>query len=71
MNNYFFTYLFTYTISPLDQFEIIDFISITAPILANLHISLTNIALYLIISSFIILTLNFLATNYNRLVFNK
>ena len=71
MNNYLFTSLFTYTISPLDQFEIIDFISITAPILANLHISLTNIALYLIISSFIILTLNFLATNYNRLVFNK
>jgi F-type H+-transporting ATPase subunit a len=43
--------------TPLDQFEIRDYISIDLPILGNLHISLTNIALYLIISFFILIIL--------------
>ena len=58
-------------ISPLDQFEIRDLLSIDAPILGNLHISITNIGLYLIIGVFFILTLNILSTNYNRLVGNN
>ena len=37
------------TSSPLDQFEIRDLFSLDAPILGNLHISLTNIGLYLTI----------------------
>lgn len=56
--------------SPLDQFEIRNLLSLDAPILANLHISLTNIGLYLTIGVLIALTLNILATNYNRVVYN-
>ena len=58
-------------ISPLDQFEIRDLLSIDAPILGNLHISITNIGLYLMIGVFFLLTLSFLSTNYNRLVGNN
>ena len=56
--------------SPLDQFEIKDFFSINAPILANLHISLSNIGFYLIIGVLITLILNMLGTNYNKIVSN-
>ena len=58
-------------ISPLDQFEIRDLLSIDAPLLGNLHISITNIGLYLMIGVFFILILNLLSTNYNRLVSNN
>ena len=40
-------------------------------VLGNLHISITNIGLYLMIGVFFNLTLNFLSTNYNRLVSNN
>ena len=58
-------------ISPLDQFEIRDLLSLDAPILANLHLSITNIGLYLTITAFICLALNFLATNYNKVTANN
>jgi F-type H+-transporting ATPase subunit a len=58
-------------ISPLDQFEIRDLLSIDAPILGNLHISITNIGLFLMIGLLFILVLNILSTNYNRLVGNN
>jgi len=57
--------------SPLDQFEIRNLLSIDAPILANMHLSLTNIGLYLTIGAFLILSLNVLATNYNKVVSDK
>ena len=57
--------------SPLDQFEIRNLLSIDAPILANLHISLTNIGLYLTITASIALVLNFLVTNYNKVIANS
>ena len=40
-------------ISPLDQFEIRDLISLNAPILGNLSLSLTNIGLSLFIVTFL------------------
>lgn len=58
-------------ISPLDQFEIRDLLSLDAPILGNLHFSITNIGLFLVLGVFFILTLNLLSTNYNRLVGNN
>jgi F-type H+-transporting ATPase subunit a len=64
-------YLFTEISSPLDQFEIRNLLSIDAPILANIHISLTNIGLYLIIGTFLVLSLHLLATNYNKVVSNR
>jgi F-type H+-transporting ATPase subunit a len=62
---------FTDISSPLDQFEIRNLLSIDAPVLANMHLSLTNIGLYLIIGAFLILSLNVLATNYNKIVSDK
>ena len=56
--------------TPLDQFEIRSLLSLNLPILGNLQISLTNIALYLIIAVFIIFILNLLFINYNILLFN-
>ena len=54
-----------WTTSPLDQFTIRNLFSIKADLLGNLQISLTNIGLYLIITSFIIFMLYTLATNYD------
>lgn len=54
--------------SPLDQFEIRDLISLD--VLNNLHISLTNIGLYLSIATLTVLTLSLLA-NYNNIISNK
>jgi F-type H+-transporting ATPase subunit a len=64
-------FLYTTIPSPLDQFEIRNLLSLDAPILANLHISLTNIGLYLTIGVILVLGLNVLATNYNKVVSNN
>ncbi|KAF2228691.1 hypothetical protein EV356DRAFT_522107 [Viridothelium virens] len=45
-------------IYPLDQFEVRDLLSIKAPILGDINISIANISLYLIIATFIALALN-------------
>lgn len=63
--------LFRETTSPLDQFEIRNLLSLEAPVLGNMNISLTNIGLYLSISVFIILTTSILATNYNKVISNS
>ena len=65
------TTVFYTIISPLDQFEIRNLLSLDAPILGNLHISLTNIGLYLTIAALITSILNLLATNYNKVVANN
>jgi F-type H+-transporting ATPase subunit a len=57
--------------SPLDQFEIRNLIGLYAPILGNVSISLTNIVLYLILASFIVLYSSILTTNYYKLVSNS
>jgi F-type H+-transporting ATPase subunit a len=62
---------FSYITSPLDQFEIRNLLSLDAPILGNLHFSLTNIGLYLTIGASLVLTLNLLAVNYNKVVSNS
>jgi F-type H+-transporting ATPase subunit a len=66
-----FNYLVTEISSPLDQFEIRNLLSIDAPVLANMHLSITNIGLYLTIGTFLVLSLNLLATNYNKVVSNR
>jgi F-type H+-transporting ATPase subunit a len=60
-----------YINSPLDQFEVRDLFSFNANLLGNLHLSLTNIGLYLTISFFIILTYSLLATNNNKIIPNN
>jgi hypothetical protein len=64
-------FIYTDIASPLDQFEIRNLLSLDAPMLGNLHISLTNIGLYLTMGAFLVLTLNILATNYNKVVSNN
>jgi len=51
--------------SPLDQFIIRNLFSIKGDLLANIQISLTNMGLYLSITTFIVFMLYILATNYN------
>ena len=51
--------------SPLDQFIIRDLFSIKADILGNLQISLTNMGLYIIITTVIIFMYYLFATNYD------
>ena len=55
----------TWNQSPLDQFIIRDLLSIKGDILGYMHISLTNMSLYLFITTVIIFVFYLLATNYN------
>ena len=54
--------------SPLEQFEVTNLISLNAPILGYLNISLTNLGLYSIIVLLIVLGLHYHANNDNKLV---
>lgn len=62
---------FAHLTSPLDQFEIRNLLSLDAPILGNLSLSLTNIGLYLIIGGYLVFVLNLMSTNNNKLVSNS
>jgi F-type H+-transporting ATPase subunit a len=62
---------YTNIISPLDQFEVRNLLSLNAPVLGNLNLSLTNIGLYLTIGTLLALTINLLAVNYNKVVSNN
>ena len=62
---------FLFITSPLDQFEIRNLLSLDAPILGNLSISLTSIGLYLTISGYLLIMLNLMATNNNKVVSNS
>ena len=61
---------FSNIISPLDQFEIRNLISLDAPVLGNLSISLTNIVLYLSIAGSLVFIISLLSNNNNRVVSN-
>jgi len=60
-----------FNFNPLEQFEIRDFITLDAPILFNLHLSLTNISVYLITSLFIIVSVNLLTGKYSSLIYKN
>jgi F-type H+-transporting ATPase subunit a len=57
--------------SPLDQFAIRDWLSLSGPVLGNINISITNIGLYLTIASLITFTLFLVSNNYNKLASNN
>jgi F-type H+-transporting ATPase subunit a len=57
-------------LSPLDQFEIRDLLSLDIGLFNNLHFSLTNLGLYLIISMFLIISYSLLAINNNKIIPN-
>ena len=70
-NAFNFNYLSRDILSPLSQFEIRDLLSLDAPILGNLHLSITNIGLFLMLGALFILALNLLTTNFNKLIGNN
>ena len=57
--------------SPLDQFIIRNLFSVKGDLLASIQISLTNIGLYLLITTFLVFMYYLLATNYNILTPNS
>jgi F-type H+-transporting ATPase subunit a len=57
--------------SPLDQFEIRDLLSINAPILGNASISLTNMGLYLTLAGYLVFALSVVSTNNGKIVPNS
>jgi len=54
----------------LDQFEIRNLLSLDAPILGNLSLSITNIGLYLTIAGYLVFILNIMSTNNNKIISN-
>ena len=54
--------------SPLEQFDVVDLISLNAPIFNYFNIALTNFALYSLITLFLILALHYYADNENKLI---
>lgn len=60
-----------YVLSPLDQFEIRDLLSLNISLLNNTHISLTNIGLYLSVGIILIISYSLLATNNNKIIPNS
>lgn len=61
----------TEIISPLDQFEIRNLVSLDAPMLGGLSLSLTNIGLYLTIGGYLVFMLGLLSTNNNKILSNS
>ncbi len=61
-----FNHVILWNQSPLDQFTIRNLFSIKGDIIGNIQISLTNIGLYLIITTFILFMYYLLATNYDK-----
>jgi len=59
----------TYIIaSPLEQFEVVPFFSVTAPIIGDFNLSLTNLGLYSLIIVFLVVGLHVIANNSHSLV---
>ena len=58
-------------ISPLDQFEIRDLISLNAPVLGDLSFSITNIGLYLTLSGYLVFALSVMSVNNGKMVSNS
>jgi F-type H+-transporting ATPase subunit a len=58
-------------LSPLDQFEIRNLLSIDTLLLANINLSITNIGLYMTIAAFLAFYFSILSTNHSRITPNK
>ena len=56
--------------SPLDQFEVRNLLSIQAPVLGNLSLSLTNIGLYLTIGGYLAFIIALFSTDNKKIVPN-
>ena len=54
--------------SPLEQFEVVNLINISAPIIGHSHLALTNLALYSLIVTFLVIGLHLVGNNESKLV---
>lgn len=54
--------------SPLEQFEVVPFFSVTAPIIGDINLSLTNLGLYALITVFLVVGLHIIGNNSHSLV---
>ena len=54
--------------SPLEQFEVQSLIGMNFPVLGHVHLSLTNLGLYTIITVFLVLSLHFVSNNNKQIV---
>jgi len=63
--------LYNFNMNPLDQFEIRDLISLNISFLNNMHISLTNIAFYLLTAGLLTLYLHLFTNNNLNLLSSK
>ena len=63
--------IYTTITSPLDQFEIRNLLSLDAPVLGDIYLSITNISLYLTVGILVAFSFNILATNYNKIISNN
>jgi F-type H+-transporting ATPase subunit a len=63
--------LYSNIISPLDQFEVRDYIELNLHIFEDLKISLTNISLYLILGSVMVLLFNMVNADYTKVISDK
>lgn len=57
--------------NPLDQFEIVNLISVYAFILGNKQLTVNNIGLYMTVSLYIAISINIITTNYDKIISNK
>jgi F-type H+-transporting ATPase subunit a len=57
--------------SPLEQFEVINLISVNAPILGHLNLALTNLSLYTLLVLSILLGFHILGNNNLKLIPSK
>lgn len=57
--------------SPLEQFEVSNLISINAPLLGYLNITLSNLALYSIIVFILIIAIHFMGNNETKILPSK
>jgi F-type H+-transporting ATPase subunit a len=62
---------FVNILSPLDQFEIRNLLSLDAPILGNLSLSITNIGLYLTLAGYLVFLSTLITNNNEKIVSNS
>ena len=63
--------LFINITSPLDQFEVRNLLSLDAPVLGNISLSITNIGLYLMLGGYLAFITSIISTNSNKIVPNS
>lgn len=57
--------------SPLEQFEVVPFVSISAPLFGYINLSVTNVAFYTILTLFIIIGLHVVGNNNYSIIPNR